>query len=540
MPKNVSNILAPAGGLYKRRSYQEDPPFTTPDADNIWLDDTIDGRERVGSRAGFKTIATHGTNKIRCMASVRWLTDDEPAVRKHTIVAVAGTAIIYSGNDGATWTNASTTLNVDAPLNHGPLVACSLHQKVYIGDSKDEGDSQCKVFDPSTGHCVDIDQEDGFVSGHPPPMNCTIAVRYRDRLLLTGQNYVNSELNANAHQWYMSRSGNPADWDYTETDVLSAVAGHNAQAGELGEPIHAAIPHGDDCIIFGCSDSIWTLRSDPNFGGSLDNLTERTGIVGRNAWCRSSEGWLFMLTQDGVMAMPPGCGDAPRSISRERIPDDLLFVNAMDFSDKWVSMAYDSRYRGVHLWISDYTHKEDGAKHYWLDTKQVLTQDSGNVASFWPISVAESIDPFSALAYEGIGSDDLSDVILGGRAGGFRVFSTDEDTACEAESYVDIGPLSTTSRQGSYLNGRLEQINAVMANSSGTVTYEIRTGPSAEAAFDGPIIRSGTWSKQHSLVRPRVRDPYFVIRLKGAANTRWALENLTMVTEETGRVRYRD
>lgn len=539
MPKNVFNILAPAGGLYKRRSYQDHPPFTTPDCSNVWLDDTIDGRERVGSRSGFTKLAdapNDGIDKIRCLTSVSWLTSDTPAVRKNTIVAVEGTNIIYSHDNGANWANATGVTDVDAPVEYGPLVACALHQKVYIGDSNAAGTGQCKVLDPSTGAATQLSSG----ATGTTPLNCNIAIRYRDRLLLTGQTYVNttSGIEASGHQWHMSRSGAPRDWDYTQTDVLSAVAGFNASAGALAEPIHAAIPHGDDCIIFGCSDSIWTLRSDPNFGGSLDNLSERTGIVGRNAWCRSPEGWLFFLTQDGVMVMPPGCGDAPRSISRERLPSDLMFVDAMDPLDKWVSMAYDAKLRGVHLWVTDHSDGADST-HYWLDTKQVLTHDGGNVASFWPVSLGDTNDdPYSAHAYEGIGSTTKSDVILGTRDGDFNVLDSSVALESGATSYVDIGPLSTTARRGSYLSGRLDQLNAVLANTSGTVTYEIRTGESPEAACDGAIVRSGTWTKQHSLIRPRIRGPYFVIRLKGDASVEWAFENITALTEERGKMRY--
>jgi hypothetical protein len=132
MPKNVFNILAPAGGLYKRRSYQEHPPFTTADCDNVWLDDTIDGRERVGSRPGFATVGTAKAGGIvRCMASVVWQSTN--AVRKVTLVAVVDSRIVYSTNDGATWTTHATTLNSDA--DYGPLVAAELHQKLYIPDS---------------------------------------------------------------------------------------------------------------------------------------------------------------------------------------------------------------------------------------------------------------------------------------------------------------------------------------------------------------------------------------------------------------------
>ena len=535
MPKSVFNILAPAGGLYKRRSYQEHPPFTTPDCDNVWLDDAIDGRERVGSRPGFADIGNVGTSgAVRCLSSVAWL---DGSTWKETLFAIVARAAYYSTNNGKNWGTASGSMGLPG-TGGGPLTAAALHQKLYIGDTTLDDNGTIKVFNPSDNSVSAISASEGT-----PPKDCTVALAYRDRLLMTAR-YSPADGDDTPHMWYMSRSGDPLDWDYNATDALSAVSGKTSTAAELGEPIVTAIPHGDDCVIFGCTNSIWTLRSDPNFGGSLDNLSQRVGIVGRNAWCRSPEGWLFFLTQDGVMTMPPGCGDTPRSISRERLPDDLLFVqgdapftvpSANGREPLWVSMAYDTRFRGVHLWVSSYT--AGSSSHYWLDTKQILTQDSGNVASYWPMSTENYEDVFSAYALDSAGSPTRSDVLLGWRNGDIRSFDTSE--ACESVSYVDVGPLSTTGRRGSYLDGRLDQINVVLANTSGKITYEIRSGESPEAAFDGEVIHSGTWTKQHQLTRPRLRNPYFVIRLSatGGADA-WAFENITALTEERGKMRY--
>ena len=530
MPKSVFNILAPAGGLYKRRSYQEHPPFTTPDCDNVWLDDAIEGRERVGSRPGLAYIGGLGASGlIRCLSSVAWLDGD---TWKETLFAIVSRTAYWSANHGVGWSPASGTMAITSTAG-GPITAAALHQKLYIGDTGKLGTASVQVFDPSDNSVSSLSASAGT-----PPKDCTVAVAYRDRLLMTAR-YSPVSGDDTPHMWYMSRSGNPLDWDYNATDALSAVSGKTSTAAELGEPIITAIPHGDDCVIFGCTNSIWTLRSDPNFGGTLDNLSQRVGIVGRKAWCHSPEGWLFFLTQDGVMTMPPGCGDTPRSISRERLPDDLLFVQGdakfTESTSRWVSMAYDTRFRGVHLWVSSYT--AGNSSHYWLDTKQILTQDSGNVASYWPMSTSHNEDVFSAYAFDAAGTPTRSDVLLGGRTGSIHSFDTGKK--CGQISYVDIGPLSTTGRRGSYLDGRLDQINVVLADTSAKVTYEIRSGESPEAAFDGEVVHSGTWTKQHQLTRPRLRNPYFVIRLSASSTAdAWAFENITALTEERGKMRY--
>ena len=42
----------PLGGLDKRFSYRDQPPFTTPDCLNVRPNGTIEGRARGGSRSG--------------------------------------------------------------------------------------------------------------------------------------------------------------------------------------------------------------------------------------------------------------------------------------------------------------------------------------------------------------------------------------------------------------------------------------------------------------------------------------------------------
>jgi len=64
----------PAGGVHKRAAYQNQPPYTTPDALNVRPDDVQEGRERGGTRPGlfrpFPQMAQLGTSAYR---SIRML-----------------------------------------------------------------------------------------------------------------------------------------------------------------------------------------------------------------------------------------------------------------------------------------------------------------------------------------------------------------------------------------------------------------------------------------------------------------------------------
>ena len=631
MAKKAFNLTTPMGGLYRRRSWGETPPFTTSDCMNVRPDDTISGRERIGSRPGIDSSnvlrgvskSTHmtprnsdhmGSGPILLLSTVRWYgAIDGLNAWRETLVAVAYSTsgagnIYYSHNSGVKWLAAEMG-RVAHRTTDGPMTSAEINQKLYIADIE-----WCKEFDPVTGSVTEvvgeIDAETNKIL-HAAPTNCLIAASYRGRLLLTGSQ-------ENPHMWYMSKMNEPNNWDYTDTSVTSAVAGDLSQAGSLGEPIQAAIPHGDDCVIFGCAASLWTLRSDPNYGGTLDNLSHRIGISGRQSWCRSSEGWLFMLTQDGVYAMPPGCGETPRSLSRERVPEELVFQRAVEYGgDRFLCMEYDSVHRGVHITrTNDDTtkvgNKDMGNIHWWMDVKQTFTQDSGNVASFWPWTTENPHvlptglaagfqgtwgprkNPTCMGVFERFGGPGKSDVMMGAHAGSIWRFS-DEET-CLEQNFIVLGPFPTTEQTGLYLDGMLHQINASMSNGSRSVYYEIRGGESPEDAMyvpevdkghlygahaedlgveyhrttaynlhpnsvsgAGNVLERGVWTEQESISRPRIRAPWFTIRIIGAGgeearakvpgvNTeqihavskfdRWSLETITAVTEERGKMRY--
>jgi hypothetical protein len=105
------------------------------------------------------------------------------------------------------------------------------------------------------------------------PSSAYLVARYRGRLVLSGHpNY--------PHQWYMAKVSNPFNWIYGSTDPLTAVAGNNVDAGEIGDIVRAMIPYGDDFLVFGCADSVHIMDGDPAFGGSIDELSNITGIYG--------------------------------------------------------------------------------------------------------------------------------------------------------------------------------------------------------------------------------------------------------------------
>lgn len=170
------------------------------------------------------------------------------------------------------------------------------------------------------------------------PSFAYLVALYRGRLVLSGhKNY--------PHMWYMSKVANPFNWLYAEDTRLTAVAGNNIDAGEIGDIVRALIPYGDDFLIFGCANSIHLLDGDPASGGSIDELSVTTGIYSFTSWCKDDAGNLYFLGRDGVYKMEGGRA-RPANISKSTIPK-LIQDWALDSDLHRVVMTYDVERRGL-------------------------------------------------------------------------------------------------------------------------------------------------------------------------------------------------
>jgi hypothetical protein len=170
------------------------------------------------------------------------------------------------------------------------------------------------------------------------PTEAYLVTRYRGRLVLSGHtNY--------PHMWYMSKVGNPFNWLYAEDTRLTAVAGNNVDAGEIGDIVRALITYGDDFLIFGCANSIHLLDGDPASNGSIDELSTTTGIYSFTSWCKDDSSNLYFLGSDGIYRMDGGRA-RPVNISKSTIPK-LIDDWALDPSLHRVVMAYDVKRKGI-------------------------------------------------------------------------------------------------------------------------------------------------------------------------------------------------
>jgi hypothetical protein len=364
-----------------------------------------------------------------------------------------------------------------------------------------------KVYTPSTDTIAIMSATAGQV-----PTGCPLVTRFLDRIVLAG-----AEIAPGV--WYMARVGDELDWDYSQTDSKRAVAGTASDAGVPARAITALAPYTDDYLIISCRESLWRMRGDPAYGGSLDNLSNNIGIIGENAWTYGPEGELVFLSLDGLYILPPGGDSRPVSLSRETLPRELMNV---DPDTTIINLEYDTQDRGVHIFLTSFS--ANAKIHWWLDWQR---------KTFWPLRMMSSHEATATTNLQATAIED-SGVIFGGRDGFLRRFSflAEDDIGTTPGSYVFIGPVAL-SQDGQF--GTISQIDAVLAENIGDVSWELYPANTFEAATSGTAAFSGTWTAGlNGTTRAGGRGQAFVLKLTGTAGRRWAMEQIIVSMRDSG------
>lgn len=347
------------------------------------------------------------------------------------------------------------------------------------------------------------------------PTGCPLICRYLDRTVFAG-----AEVAPNA--WYMSRQGNPLDWDYSQLDAQKAVAGPASPAGIPGEPITALAPHSDDYLIIGTRNTLWRMVGDPASGGVLACLSHTIGMISAKSWCIASTGEMIFLSMDGLYMLDPG-GDAyPLPLSREIIPRDLLNLNPDMIT---ASLEYDVTGGGIHIFLTSVS--ENSRLHWWFDW---------NRKTFWPVSIVVDQEPTATCVLQATAVEE-SGVIIGGRDGTLRKFNdlAEDDCGTVFVTYAVMGPIGLNS---DLMVGTVLSLDAIMAERSGDVMWEVLPSLTFEGAASAAAAASGTWiAGINATVYPAARGQAFSLKVIGTPGRRWAMEQVTGTIKEGGRRR---
>lgn len=366
------------------------------------------------------------------------------------------------------------------------------------------------------------------------PNKAYLVATYRGRVVLAG----NPEYPT---QWYMSRSINPFDFLYGVNDPMSAVAGNNADASGCPDIIRSLISFHDDYLIFGCASTLWVLRGDPVAGGSLDNLSDTTGMFGANSWCFDDDRNLYFWGTGGIYKIESNFSGIT-NLTETLLPE-LVDDEAADPSTHVITMGYDKKRNGIVVCITVLATGVNSNYFYSLKTK-----------GFFPETYPEECGPYSLLYYDA-NDPNYADLLVGCRDGYIRKFlktAKDDDIGATDEaisSYVTypITPLSEPD-----VNGKLTEMVFDLAGGAADgsfsdtdgVTYSLFKGKDSETVLED-IIDGATAFKSATLsgtgrknkIRTRMRGAYMGLKLANSTSSQtWAVNKIMFDSKKAGKV----
>ena len=366
------------------------------------------------------------------------------------------------------------------------------------------------------------------------PEKAYLVCTYRGRLVLAG----NPEY---PNQWYMSRIANPFDFLYGAGDPMSAVAGNNADAGQCPDIVRALISFHDDYLVFGCASTIWILRGDAVAGGSLDNLSDTTGMYGANSWCFDDNRNLYFWGTGGVYKIESDFSNIT-NLTETLLPD-VINDEAADPTTHRITMGYDKKRHGLNIAITVLTTGVNSDYFFSFKTN-----------GFFPETYPEECGPYSMLYYDA-NDPDYADLLIGCKDGYIRKFvdtAKDDDIGDTNEaitSYVTypITPLGEEDEEGK-LAEMVFDLSGGAADGkfsdTDEVTYSLFKGDDAETVLEDIIdvadaFKSGTLSGtgRKNKIRPRMRGAYMGLKLANStASETWSVNKVKFSTRKAGKL----
>jgi hypothetical protein len=369
----------------------------------------------------------------------------------------------------------------------------------------------------------------GNITGTVPP-NCNLVCNWRGRVTLAGDSQ-------NPQNFYMARPagtyfntvtstltaiGAGVDWDYSQTDSAAAVAGNLAHSGKIGEPITALIPFSDDYLKFGCSHSLWMAQGDPADGGTITNVSNSMGIVGKDAWVVDPAGTLWFVATGGLFQVRPAWEfyRPPEPVSQQAINQSFTGLNP---GTEKVTCVYDPDLLYLHIFVTPL----DGSigTHITMDARSV-GQDGP--PSFWPQQFSSTQGPTAATLYFSDGSPNNRAVVLGGADGYLRQW---QDTALDDDgsainASITLGPFAPVPGEAAVLTGITIDLGETPVGLSSTNWHckaIVAAGPDAysvtEALPNGQNLHPSptvnmTLDRRQKVFRQRLRGGWFSLALQ--------------------------
>ncbi len=489
---------------------------TAYDARNVRGYDPKTGRLRGAQRAGhtrFLTAQHTGDYPIQHITHITstaaWSGSGTYAMRSTTGIAVSNGNVKTFSRGGSYTAATSGTGALSASFPH--VDSAELFGVLYFVDGEN-----VKKYTASTNTVATWTPSGGSLPGSGST-RCRLICTWRSRIVLSG-------LSSDPHNWFMSKLGDPLDWDYgaTVTEAM-AVAGNNSDAGKCADIINTLIPFNDDILIFGGDHSIYQMTNDPMAGGRIDRISDGIGMAFGPTWCKSPEGIIYFFgSRGGLYAIAP---NNPPALLSNNIGFRLKSVN---LSTSIVRLAYDAEFEAVMVYITPLAGGD--TVNYVFDTRQ---------KAWWADAfVDDDLNVSATHVYDGDDPDDRV-VLIGCRDGRIRRIdsstSWDDETAShEIDSYVWLGPYMSNSRAP--IRARETKLYLGNNTTDTAVSVAFHKGYSAEDAFASSATFSYTTTDTDKYVeRQRVMGQVVAMKIaSGTEGAHWSYERGTMIAEELG------
>ncbi len=332
------------------------------------------------------------------------------------------------------------------------------------------------------------------------------------------------------HGWFMSRSGDPYDYEYFprtgEVDPTTAAAGFNTDAGRVPDIINGLIPWNDQLLFFMGDRSVWRMTGDPMDNGRIDNVSQTIGMAFGSAWARDARGLIYFFSSEaGVYRMAPN--SAPERISVGWIEERLRDVN---LTARFAKLSWNYVRDGLDIFIT----ARDGAggtrqEHYFWE---------GLTGSWWPVTYATTdLEPTAVMVLDGDAPEDR--VRLTAHEDGYVRTQADDsrdDDGIAIHSYVIMGPFTLPSAERAL---RLLHAQITLATElPGGAYWKLYATDRADVL--GPPVRQGHLSPGRSprIQEMRCKGQYFFLELGNSApGCSWAFEDGLLNFAGAGRTR---
>lgn len=500
---------------------------TTVSGVNVRSYDPITLRDRGGSRVGqskylaqqfpqdvipntpwvIQELHSFATNRGTLPVSQQSLSG-----RVNYLVAVSqGVVKIITPGDTA-WTSTTNNTGETPPLNiTGVMQSAPNNQKLYIADG-----TNYVYYNPPTNSVEAWVASSGTMPRDNANNGARLVTTWRGRTVLSGLLY-------DPQNWFMSAQGDPTNWNYlpVPTTVSQAVAGNNSPLGLIGDVVTGMVPYTDDLLIFFGNSTIYAMKGDPADGGKIDLVSDITGAAFGKAWCKDPYGNVYFFGSRPSVWMMSGA-QVPQRISQ---PIEPLIAN-LNTGSLLVNMVWDDRQQAVMLWLTPNDQPAACTHYVWEYRSNSWFQDQ---------YANNNLNPLCVCAYDGNTPNDRA-VLLGGWDGYVRFLdpSASTDDGSPINSSVLIGPIMTQQLDEMLL----KDMQWVLAEGSGQISWQILAGKTAEAALTAAARASGTATAGRNPNIPiRVAD--HAIYIKITATSKWAMEALRTRFQGKGKVRRR-